>query len=134
MGDHNTVVASGHKLGDRAFEDGECAGENGGAGRAGLPTKIFKAIFRFAGEARGKFGLIFGQDVYSDIDVGSHVREQGGAFIEAEEDERRREGDRSEGVGGHAVGCAGRIHGGEDCYAGSPEGAGAAKPFRGELA
>ena len=85
---HNLVISRFDALSDSAFERRKHA-------RLALcPVQIFKPLLRFAREPGGEFGLVLGQHVHSKLASHGEAGQDGGAMINADQNQRRIERDR----------------------------------------
>ena len=101
------VIACGMFGDDVAGEFGEAAIEERNA--AGGPAianaeagMLFRGLFEF-GEILGECLLVFAQDADAKAALRFQEREKPGFVIYADENEKRIQRDRSEGIGGHAM-------------------------------
>ena len=118
LADVDVVVAAGDDAVDGAVHVGDGVVE---AGRAGLPDGVLDlgellgpVDSLAAGEVGGESFLIRAQDIHREggrfLEDLQHVR----VLVDADQDQGRLQGDRAEGVGGHAVvgrGAPRRHHG-----------------------
>ena len=90
----------GRKL---AFEGGYAAVEQRHAIGAEVPVHAFEAAFILAGECYRKVALRFGKNIHGKVRAGTEVLKECAAVIDANEDERRFDGNGREGTDGETV-------------------------------
>lgn len=113
-----------------AFESGDGAVEQGHTVRAGVPFHAFEAAVVLAGECNRNVALGFGENIHGKVGAGTEILKKGAAVIDADENERRFDGNRCEGTHGQAMR---RTIGSANCRngdAGTKQAAGIAEGFR----
>jgi hypothetical protein len=114
------------EMGQRIFQQGNAAGCP-----AKADTKLAIRVGSLIGlrEMLGERLLVFAKDANTEATLRFQEGEQAGILIHANEDQWRIQGNRGEGIGGHAVDFAGSAFDGDDRDAGGKSAGHAAEHF-----
>src|ERR1051325_94630 len=117
LADHNRVIAAVVALGDLAFDVAQRFIDDCGAVLTGMPLKSGEFIRSFGREPARNLLLAFAQKIYREAIFHFEAGIASRFFINADQNQRRIEGERHESVGGESVGRAGLVDRGDDCDA-----------------
>lgn len=109
---------------DAAFETRQAPDHQRHAGRSGLPFGPFEAAVGFERKAVREILLEGGEEAEAEVGGGLEMGKHGRAVVDTDQDERRRERNRGEGIDGEAVRIAGGVQSGGNGDAGGEVAAG----------
>jgi hypothetical protein len=133
FGDQDGVVAGVDHAMDAALEAGKCAGDERHTAVSCQPLDSVETVVPRAREVDGKILLVLAQYIDTDVLRAAEMRQDGGAMIHADQDQRRLQGNGCKGTRRHAVGTAFGIENGDDSDPGRKLRAGAAELGFGEV-
>ena len=114
LADEDIVIAARQNVVNPAVEECEAIGQDRRAGRRRRDVEVGEILGSRGGKSPRDVLLLEAEDVYREAAVLLQVVERRGAFIDGDQDERRVERERGDGVGREAVAARlaiGRHHG-----------------------
>lgn len=127
FGQEDIVIAGGNAVDGGALDLGKDVVEERGARFAETPRKPVEAIVDVSGETFGKMLLVVAQNTEAEIAGAAEDFDGGDGVSQADENERRIEGNRGKGVDGKGMRSAFWIESGGDGNAGGEAATGPAE-------